>query len=74
MLSIFFYEVCAMEENQAKGKWKQITANIKREWGKLTDDEVSQAEGNFDALVARIQEKYGESREAVAKKLNKIME
>jgi len=63
-----------MEENQAKGKWKQITANIKREWGKLTDDEVSQAEGNFDALVARIQEKYGESREAVAKKLNKIME
>jgi uncharacterized protein YjbJ (UPF0337 family) len=63
-----------MEENKAKGKWKQITANIKQEWGKLTDDEVSQAEGNYDELVARIQEKYGESREAVAKKLNKIME
>ncbi|HMB38848.1 MAG TPA: CsbD family protein [Wenzhouxiangellaceae bacterium] len=62
-----------MEENQAKGKWKQLTANVKQEWGKLTDDEVSQAEGNFDELVARIQEKYGESREAVAEKLNKMM-
>lgn len=63
-----------MEENKAKAKWKQVTANIKKEWGKLTDDEVSQAEGNYDELVARIQEKYGESREAVAKKLNKMME
>jgi len=63
-----------MEENQAKGKWKKLTAGVKQEWGKLTDDDVSLAEGNFDELVARIQEKYGESREAVARKLNKMME
>lgn len=62
-----------MERNQAKGKWKQVTASIKKEWGELTDDEVKQAEGNFDELVASIQKKYGESREAVARKLNKIM-
>lgn len=67
-------EVFVMERNQVKGKWKQIAANAKQEWGKLTDDELSQAEGNFDELVARIQEKYGESREAVAEKLNKMME
>ena len=34
--------------------------------GKLTDDEVTQAEGNIEELVFRIQEKYGESREAIA--------
>ena len=61
-----------MEEHQTKGKLKQFTANIKQEWGKLTDDEVTQAEGNFDELVARIQEKYGESREAIAEKLNRL--
>ncbi|MFO7762692.1 MAG: CsbD family protein [Wenzhouxiangellaceae bacterium] len=61
-----------MEKHKAKGKWKQFTANVKQEWGKLTDDEVSQAEGNFDALVARIQEKYGESREVIAEKIDKM--
>jgi uncharacterized protein YjbJ (UPF0337 family) len=63
-----------MEKNQAKAKLRSLNASIKQEWGKLTDDEVKQAEGNFDSLVARIQEKYGESREAVAAKLNKIKE
>lgn len=63
-----------MEKHQLKGKLKQFNAGIKQEWGKLTDDEVSQAEGNFDELVARIQEKYGEGREAIAAKLNKIKE
>lgn len=63
-----------VDRNQVKGKWKQLAAGAKQEWGKLTDDEVSRAEGNFDELVARIQEKYGESREAIAEKLNKMME
>jgi uncharacterized protein YjbJ (UPF0337 family) len=51
-----------------------LTASIKQEWGELTDDEVSKAEGNWDELVARIQEKYGESREAIAAKLNEMKE
>lgn len=61
-----------MEEHQAKGKMKQFTASVKQEWGKLTDDEVSQAEGNVDELIARIQEKYGESREAIAARINEM--
>jgi uncharacterized protein YjbJ (UPF0337 family) len=63
-----------MEKNQAKAKLRSLNASIKQEWGKLTDDEVKQAEGNFDSLVARIQEKYGESREAIAAKLNEMKE
>ena len=63
-----------MEKYQAKAKWNRFTASVKQEWGELTDDEVSQAEGNLDELIARIQEKYGESREAIAEKLNKMKE
>lgn len=63
-----------MEKYQAKGKLNRFTASVKQEWGKLTDDEVTQSEGNMDELVARIQEKYGESREAIAEKLNKMKE
>lgn len=63
-----------MDEHQAKGKLNRLTASIKQEWGELTDDEVKKAEGNYDELVARIQEKYGDSREAIAAKLNEMKE
>lgn len=63
-----------MDKHVAKGKLNRLAASIKQEWGDLTDDEVKQAEGNFDELVARIQEKYGESREAIAAKLNEMKE
>ena len=46
-----------MNRDQAEGRWKQFTARVKQEWGRLTDDEVEQAEGNVDELIARIQEK-----------------
>ena len=36
-----------------------MTGAIKENWGKLTDDEIQQAEGNYDQLVGKIQERYG---------------
>ncbi len=61
-----------MNNDQAEAKWDKFNAKVKQQWGELTDDEVKKAEGNKDELIARIQEKYGESREAVAKKLNEL--
>ncbi len=63
-----------MNEDQAQGKWDRFTAKVKQEWGKLTDDEVKQAEGNKDELIARIREKYGDSKETISKKFNELME
>lgn len=63
-----------MNKDQSQSKWDQFTARVKQEWGDLTDDEVTKAEGNVDELVARIQEKYGDSREKVAKKINQLKE
>ncbi len=63
-----------MNEDQAQGAWDKFTAKVKQEWGKLTDDEVKQAEGNKDELIARIREKYGDSKEAISKKFNELME
>jgi uncharacterized protein YjbJ (UPF0337 family) len=61
-----------MEKNQAEAQVDKFNARLKQEWGDLTDDEVAKAEGNRDELIARIQEKYGESKEAIAKKLNEF--
>ena len=52
-----------MNEAQIKGKWKQIKGDIKRQWGKLTDDQIDQAEGRFDKLTGQIQEAYGKNLE-----------
>jgi uncharacterized protein YjbJ (UPF0337 family) len=62
-----------MNKDQTQGKWDRFTAKVKKQWGDLTDDEVKKAEGNKDELIARIQEKYGDSKESIASKFNEFM-
>jgi uncharacterized protein YjbJ (UPF0337 family) len=52
-----------MNSDVLKGKWKQLTGNIKQRWGKLTDDDLDVAEGHTDYLVGKLQERYGWSKE-----------
>lgn len=52
-----------MNSDELKGKWKQLQGSVKQQWGKLTDDELKEIEGNQDKLVGKIQEKYGVARE-----------
>jgi len=52
-----------MNEDILKGKWKQIKGNVKKTWGRLTDDEMDQIEGDRDRLVGKLQEHYGYSRQ-----------
>src|SRR5690606_26560402 len=53
--------------------WKQLKGNIKEQWGKLTDDDLAAAEGNYDQLIGRIQERYGYSREESERRLNDFL-
>lgn len=62
-----------MNKDQAQSQWDRFTAKVKKQWGELTDDEVKKAEGNKDELLASISEKYGDSKESIAKKLNELM-
>lgn len=41
------------------GKWRQLKGEAKSRWGKLTDDDVTQIEGDFDKLAGKLQERYG---------------
>lgn len=52
-----------MNSDQLKGNWKQLKGEVKKTWGKLTDDDLTQVEGNHEKLVGRIQERYGIERE-----------
>lgn len=59
-----------MNRDQIEGKWRQIRGEIKKQWGKLTDSELDQVEGNMDVLVGKIQEKYGGTREEIRRRLD----
>jgi len=46
-----------------QGQWKQLKGEITRQWGKLTDDEVDEINGNVEKFTGLLQERYGYSRE-----------
>ncbi len=48
-----------------QGKWEQFKGSAKEKWGDLTDDELTQAEGNRDKLAGMLQEKYGWTKQEV---------
>ena len=52
-----------MNWDQIEGKWKQLTGSIKAKWGDLTDDEITEIEGDREKLEGKLQEKYGRSKE-----------
>lgn len=47
----------------AEGNWKQVSGNIKAQWGKLTDNHLAVVAGKRIALLGQIQEAYGVSLE-----------
>lgn len=44
------------------GNWIQLRGRVKEQWGKLTDDDLDQIEGERDQLLGAIQKKYGIAR------------
>lgn len=58
-----------MNEDRIKGKWKQLTGTLKEKWGKLTDDDLSVAEGNSEYLAGKLQERYGLAKDEADKRV-----
>jgi uncharacterized protein YjbJ (UPF0337 family) len=48
-----------MNQDIIQGKWTQLKGSLKAKFGKLTDDDLSRAEGTHQYLVGRLQERYG---------------
>ncbi|QJT08068.1 CsbD family protein [Oceanidesulfovibrio marinus] len=59
-----------MNEDIIKGKWKQLKGEAKKQWGKLTDDDIDYIDGQYEKLEGRLQERYGYSKEEARKEIN----
>ena len=51
-----------MNDDVLGGMWKQIKGNVKASFGKLTDDDLMEIEGNSEKMLGKLQERYGYSR------------
>lgn len=52
-----------MNWDEIEGQWKEIRGEAKRQWGKLTEDDLARIEGNRDKLIGALQERYGRTKE-----------
>ncbi len=52
-----------MNSDEMKGKWTQLVGSARKQWGKLTDDDIGQVKGDQEVLIGKIQERYGIARE-----------
>lgn len=59
-------------EDKMKGNWNQLKGKVKQKYGDLTDDDLTYVEGKEDELLGRIQEKTGESKEAIQRYINDL--
>ena len=59
-----------MNWDTVKGDWNQAKSEIKSKWAKLTDDDLKLLEAKKDALVGKLQERYGIVRDDAEKQVD----
>ena len=62
-----------MNDDIFQGQWKQLKGKVKQAWGVLTDGEIDQIGGKRDALVGKLQEKYGWSKMEAENELERFV-
>jgi uncharacterized protein YjbJ (UPF0337 family) len=57
-----------MNWDQVEGKWKQLKGSVKKQWGDLTDDDLTKINGSREKFVGVLQERYGIAKEEAQKR------
>lgn len=49
-----------------------LKGRVKEQWGKLTDDDLTEIDGNRDTLLGKLRERYGLAKEKASEQLGKF--
>ncbi|HUX78896.1 MAG TPA: CsbD family protein [Alphaproteobacteria bacterium] len=63
-----------MNKDIIKGKWHEIKGKVKQQWGKLTDDEITQIHGSYEELEGILQRKYGYQKDQAEKEIQTFLD
>jgi uncharacterized protein YjbJ (UPF0337 family) len=53
-----------------QGKWHELKGQVKQQWGKLTDDDMTKLTGKQEELAGVLQKRYGYSKEQAEREIN----
>ena len=59
-----------MNWDQIEGTWRQVRGKAREQWGKLTDDDLDVVAGRREALIGKVQERYGIAREEAERQVH----
>ncbi len=59
-----------MNRDIVEGKWTQLKGSVKEQWGKLTDDELTEVAGKREHLSGKLQEHYGWTRDEAERRID----
>ena len=54
-----------MDSDRIEGPLKEAGGKAKKEWGDLTDDPETEAEGQADQVEGKVQNEWGEAKDTV---------
>ena len=54
-----------MNKEQFKGNWQQFKGELKKKWGDFTDNDLLEAEGDYEKFLGIVQERYGDRKAEV---------
>lgn len=54
------------------GSWNEVAGKLKQQYGNLTDDDVTFAEGKEEELLGRLQTKLGKSKEEIRQMISDL--
>ena len=55
-----------------KGNWLELKGNVTKKWGKLTDNDVAQINGNSEILAGKLMQNYAMSKEDAEKEIERF--
>lgn len=61
-----------MNKEQMQGKAEQLKGEIKKTWGKLTDNDIMLLDGKRDQFLGKLKEHYGLAQEDAETKIKAI--
>ena len=62
-----------MNKDTLQGQWTQLKGRVRKQWGKLTDDDVDQIRGDAEILAGKIQERYGRGKEEAQREVERFL-
>ncbi len=56
-----------MDKLEFKGTWNEVKGKLKQRYARLTDDDLTYAEGKGEEMLGKLQKKLGKGREELIK-------